>query len=87
MGGDCRAPGIDALRCVWKGRKGEVWKGRVGLPGREEAAAELEPDGSGVLSTSFGIPNSLGRLLYRQSLRAPVRACPVWPAGTTQRLS
>lgn len=65
MGGDCRVLGIDAFRCVWKGRKGEVWKGRVGLLGREEVVVELELDGFGVLSISFGILNSLGRFLYR----------------------
>lgn len=62
----------------------EVCKRRAGLWGRDEAAPELEPSDSGVLSTSFGIPDWPGRLLRSQVSvdRAPGLARPLWPAGT-----
>lgn len=53
--------GIDALRCMWKSR--------AGLLHREEAAPELEPDGCGVLSMSFGVSDCPGRLQHRQAVR------------------
>lgn len=67
----------------------EVWERRAGLLCREEAALELEPDGSGVLSASFGIPNWPGRLLHSPALsgQSPCTHPSGWPARTTQQLS
>lgn len=45
-------------RVLVDGEEGrEVGKRRAGLPSREEAAAKLEPNDSGVLHAGFGIPD------------------------------
>lgn len=67
---------------VGRGLPGARW-GRVsGLPCGGDAALELEPRGSGALSTSSGSLNWPGRLLHRPALSAQSpRRRPSWVAS------
>lgn len=76
------------LRCVWKEMKGK----RCATEGQvcwAEAACGLESNGSGVLNTVLEFPiGQKGSSTADVSVdRAPRRACPGKPAGTTQELS